>query len=64
MASDGKPQTTAPFAKAVDVEKLDCNTYRVHLHEDFCIGSGMYIFFHLAAWLIHEDRSDTMREIH
>ncbi|KAG8158192.1 hypothetical protein KVR01_011953 [Diaporthe batatas] len=39
MAPDDRPQTTAPFAEAVKVEKLDSNTYRVHLHEDYCIGS-------------------------
>lgn len=39
MASKDRYQETAPFTEAVKVEKLDSNTYRVHLHEDFCVGS-------------------------
>lgn len=48
MASNNNPGVCTPFAEAVKVEKLDSNAYRVHLYEDFCIGSGTQTTFSMS----------------
>lgn len=40
MVSDKKEAPCIPFTEAIAVERLDSHTYKVHLNEAFCIGTG------------------------
>lgn len=52
MASDEASGGSVSFGEAIRVEKLDLHTYKINLHDAFCIGNGMGIMHYAPLFII------------